>query len=105
MSRKGDLEGMGDALRRVVGRLGMGDLDVLLELREEWDDLAGPPWAGASRVVGIERGVVVVQAFEAGSVSFLRYGEAALLEAIEERFGPRVATSVKVIPPPRGAPR
>jgi hypothetical protein len=81
----------------------MGDLDVLLELQEEWDGLAGRPWAGASRVVGIERRTVVVQAFEAGSVSFLRYGEAALLEAISERFGPGVATAVRVIPPPRGA--
>jgi predicted nucleic acid-binding Zn ribbon protein len=83
----------------------MGDLDVLLELQEEWDSLAGRPWAGASRVVGIERGTVVVQAFESGSVSFLRYGEAALLQAIEERFGPGVATSVRVIPPPRGGNR
>lgn len=101
MSRKGDLEGMGAALRRVVGRLGMGDLDVLLELQEEWDALAGRPWAGASRVVGIERGTVVVQAFESGLVSLLRYGEAALLQAIAERFGPGVVMSVRVIPPPR----
>ena len=105
VKRSGDLEGLGGALRRVVGRLGMGDLDVLLELQADWDGLAGRPWAGTSRVVGIERGTVVVQAFEAGSVSFLRYGEAALLEAIEERFGPGVATSVKVIAPPRGSSR
>ena len=94
-----DLEGLGAGLRRLVGRLGIGDLDILLELRDEWDEIAGPPWSGASRVVAIERGTVVVEANDPGSVSFLRYGEQALLTALEERFGAGVASSVRVISP------
>lgn len=100
-----DLEGLGDGLRRLVGRLGIGDMDVLLDLREHWDEIAGPPWAGASRVVGIERGTVIVEANDAGSVAFLRYGEGSLLAALAERFGPATASSVRVIAPPAGGRR
>lgn len=90
---------------RMLRRLGMGDVRVLLELQQDWDDIARHPWAGASRPIGISRGELVVEAFEPGSVTFLRYACSGLVEAVQERVGTGHVDRVKVVPPPTGGPR
>ncbi len=90
---------------RMLRRLGMGDVRVLMDLQENWDEIAGRPWAGASRPMGIKGGELAVEAFDPGMVSMLRYATGGLVRAVEERIGEGQVDRVKVIPPPAGGPR
>ncbi len=100
-----DMHDISSGVARMLRKLGMGDVQVLLELKEDWDTIAGRPWAGASRPIGITAGELVVEALEPGAVSMLRYATGALVKAVDDRFGKGQVDRVKVIAPPPGGPR
>ena len=105
MTDRDDMSDIKGGVAKMLRRLGMGDVQVLMELQEDWDEIAGRPWAGRSRPMGIQRGELLVESTDPGMVSMLRYAEAALREALAERFGQNLVTAVKVVPPPPGGPR
>lgn len=96
-----DLQPLDGGLRRALARLGLRDVDLMLEIRGDWDDLAGPPWAGASRPLGLADGELAVEAAAPGLVAMLRYAAPSLAERLTDRLRTDRIRSVRVVPPPR----
>lgn len=105
MTGRNEMPDISTGVARMLRRLGMGDVRILLDLQQDWDDIAGRPWAGTSRPIGISRGELVVEALDPGTVTLLRYACSALVEAVEDRVGKGHVDRVKVVPPPAGGPR
>lgn len=102
MRGAGGLEPFSDSITALFGRLGLGDPLTAFKISEEWESLAGKPWAGRSRPLYVKGRTLVVEAFSPSAIAFLRYGEAALLEAIGARFGDSTVDAVEVVGPGRG---
>ena len=94
-----DLHRIDGDVRRALSRLGLGEVETMLHLRDDWDDLAGPPWAGVSQPLGLQGGELVVEAAVPGLVATLRYAERALVETLSEALGEGRVRVVKVVPP------
>jgi predicted nucleic acid-binding Zn ribbon protein len=63
---------------------------------DEWEDLAGEPWASRSRPAGLKDGRLVVEVDDGSIATLLKYQEKALIERLEKRFGAPVVTSVRI---------
>lgn len=96
-----DLEPFADSLNEVFARLGLPDPVLMAKISSNWDDLAGKPWVGRSKPLFVRGKTLVVEAFSPSMVAFLRYGEATLVEALEEHLGGDVIDSVEVLSPGR----
>lgn len=71
----------------------------MLRLRDNWDELAGPPWAGVSQPLGLQGGELLVEAAVPGLVATLRYAERALVATLAEALGTDAVKVVRVVPP------
>lgn len=98
----GDLEPFSESVDEMFTRLGLSDPVMMAALVSEWDELAGPPWAGRSRPVFVKNKRLTVEASSASMVAFLRYDETNLVERLEGRFGDGVIVGVDIQPPGRG---
>lgn len=99
MSR--DLEHFSESVDDMFSRLGLPNPEVMAAISDEWDQLAGAPWTGRSRPLYIKGTTLVVEASSASMVAFLRYGEASLLESLENRLGAGKIDRVEVRAPAR----
>lgn len=99
MSR--DLEHFSESVDDMFSRLGLPNPEVMVAISDEWDQLAGAPWTGRSRPLYIKGTTLVVEASSASMVAFLRYGEASLLESLENRLGAGKIDRVEVRAPAR----
>lgn len=89
------------ALGATLRKLGLAEPALMLDLGREWGGLAGEPWITKATPLYVRAGVLVVEAADAGSVAFLRYGVGDLLRRLTERFGSEAITSVEIRPPQR----
>ena len=96
---RGELRGLGDVLGPVMSRLGVDDLPTLLAIMEEWDTLAGGPWAEHTTPIVLRRGTLVVEASNPMAIRMLKFGEVDLVRALQERFGPESVSAVEVVRP------
>lgn len=94
-----------EALQATLNKLGLGEPAVMLEIRREWEEMAGPTWATKAEPLYLQRGVLVVEATERSGLSFLRYGVAELERRLAERFGSEVVGQVDLRPPSRPSRR
>lgn len=97
-----DMEPFSESLDDVFARLGLPDPVLISQILEEWDELAGNPWVGRSKPLYVKGGTLVVEASAPSMIAFLRYGEAGLIEALEDRFGEGQVEAVEVVAPGRG---
>jgi hypothetical protein len=95
-----DLHSVGALLRSMLGSMGLDRVDLTLALMEEWDEVAGAPWAGASNPVVVKDGELIVEATSPTAVRFLRYSVGDLLRRLDDRFGEGAVNAVTVRPPP-----
>ena len=91
-----DLERIGEDLDVLLRRLGMPIVPDLSRLVEEWETLAGEPWATRSRPAGLRDGILVVEVDDGTAASLLKYQEQSLLERLERGLGSRFATQVRI---------
>lgn len=105
MKDRPEMTAISSGVARMLRRLGMGDVETLIQLKDDWDAVSGRPWAGVSRPMGIRDGELVVEALDPGQVTLLRYAAGSLVKAIEERFGAGTIDRVRVVAPPPGGPR
>jgi predicted nucleic acid-binding Zn ribbon protein len=98
---KDDLSSFASSLDQLFRKLGLPDPVVMTTLISEWDSLAGSPWAGHSTPIFIQGKSLVVEAESPSMVAFLRYGSAALIEALTHRLGDGVIDRIEVRPPSR----
>jgi hypothetical protein len=96
-----DLEHFSESVDDMFSRLGLPNPEVMVAISDEWDQLAGAPWTGRSRPLYIKGTTLVVEASSASMVAFLRYGEASLLESLENRLGAGKIDRVEVRAPAR----
>jgi hypothetical protein len=103
---------MKEELRPVTGGvfsalsgLGMSNIGVSMRLMKEWDELAGDPWAGQTRPLGIREGELIIETAVPAIVSLLRYATGALHKRLEEAVGTGVISSITVQAPPRHTSR
>ncbi len=95
-----DLHSMGALLRAALGSMGLDRIELSLTLMEEWDEIAGSPWAGASTPLVVKDGELIAEAGSGAAVRFLRYAVGDLSRRLDERFGEGVINNVVVRPPP-----
>jgi hypothetical protein len=95
-----ELESLESALRSMLGRLGLGDLELQRAIRTEWEGLAGDPWRKRSRPLVVRNGELVVEASDPALVGLLRYAVGELMRRLDLRFGSGAIASVRVQAPP-----
>ena len=95
-----DLHPVGALLKSILGSMGLERVQLTLTLMEEWDDLAGSPWVGASNPLVVKDGELIVEATSPTAVRFLKYAVGDLMRRLDGRFGEGVIESVTVRPPP-----
>ena len=93
---------LGDVLRVILGRLGVGDLEQWNRIRDEWSEVAPPPWDVQGRPLSLTDGVLTVETVTPAAVGILRYGVAGLQQALSERYGSGVVREVKLRSPGPG---
>jgi hypothetical protein len=99
--RRATLKPVGDLIPAVLAGLGIGRLDVMLRLAEEWTELVEEPWKTHTVPLILRDGELVVEAKTPAAVRMLRYGATALVEHLTAIFGPDVVHSVEVVAPGR----
>lgn len=97
----GDLEPFNESLADAFARMGLPDPVIMAKITNEWESLAGRPWVGRSKPLFVRGRTLVVEASSPSMVAFLRYGEGALVETLEDRFGGGIIDSVEVLAPGR----
>ncbi len=85
----------------MFSRLGLPNPIVMSRLMSEWDELAGEPWKGRSRPLVLKDRTLVIEASAPSVVTFLRYGESALLRRLAGVFGVDLIERIEVRPPGR----
>lgn len=94
-----------EALEATLHKLGLGEPALMLEISREWDAVAGQAWAGKSRPLYLQRGVLVVEVLDRSGLAFFRYGVTELERRLAERFGPELVREVELRPPSRNPGR
>lgn len=89
------------ALEATLNKLGLGEPATMLEIRREWEEIAGQPWGSKTVPQYLQRGVLVVEAVDRTALGFLRYGTADLERRLAERFGAEVVRQVELRAPAR----
>jgi hypothetical protein len=94
-------EALESVLSRLLHSMGLPSPDLLPRLRETWDVVAGPPWAGKSSPTFIRRGELVVECNSPQLVSVLRYASGELLRRLDDEFGSGIIDTIRVTAPRR----
>ncbi len=81
--------------------LGISHIGVTIRLINDWDELAGEPWAEQTRPLGIRDGELIVETATASLVSMFRYATGSLHQRLEGLIGEGVISSITVQAPPR----
>jgi len=92
---------MGDALDRVVRRLGGASADATTGLFERWPELVGEGVAASSRPLSIRGNVLMVAVDDPAWATQLRFLEAELLRRLADELGEGAVTSIEVRVRPR----
>lgn len=69
---------------------------VMVELAGHWEQIAGRPWAGVSRPVGLRSGVLLIEVADGGAATVLRFQQGALQQRLNRRFGDDTVVDVKL---------
>ncbi len=99
MSPNKDLEPIAESMTEVFNRLGLPDPALMSQLHAAWETVAPKLWRGRSKPVSIRGSTLVVEAASPSLVSFLKYGQAELLESLKKQFGTGAFDQVEVRPP------
>lgn len=99
MSQPEKLESL---LESVLARFGLPPPSLSHSLADDWDELAGGPWSGHTRPLFIRERELVVEAGSPALVGVLRYAVGDLMRRLDERLGPDVVESIRVVGPGRG---
>jgi hypothetical protein len=96
-----DLTPLNQSVFSALSGLGISHIKVTIRLINEWDELAGDPWAGQTRPLGIRDGELIIETATAALVSMFRYATGSLHQRLEDSIGEGVISSITVQSPPR----
>ena len=92
-----DLQSFEEVLGPTLERLGLGSVELMTTLAEEWDELAGEVWAGISRPIVVRDKELVIEVDPPSAVRVVAYDAGRLLQEIDRRFGEGAVAEVKVV--------
>lgn len=90
------LDRIGEMLAPLLEQLGMTRPDTAARIVDEWEELAGEPWASAARPAGLRDGELVVDVVDAATLSLLRYRTGELLERLHGSLGDDVVEVIRL---------
>lgn len=88
-----------DVLERLMERLGVVDAGLWSRIEDDWATLAGTPWSGQTRPIGMHRRKLVVEAVSPQAVGMLRYGTSGLIHRLNAQLGEGTVEEVVVKAP------
>lgn len=94
MSR--DLEPVAGDLEALLSRLGMPRIVDLGRLVDEWDTLAGEPFAAMARPAGFDDGELLVEVDDGAAASIMKYRAGALLDRLREALGDGIVERIRI---------
>ena len=86
MTQRRELTPVGDLIDQVLGKLSRPDVAPIVDLRRNWDEVAGE-WAARCRPVALAGGVLTVEVGSGMDASRLRYAGSGLLEGVRRHLG------------------
>jgi hypothetical protein len=101
MNDRGDMASFESTLSDMFRRMGLPEPGVSAKVFDDWDGVAGDPWAGRSKPLVIQGTTLVVEVSTPSQVAFLKYAVSDLLETLESRVGKGIIEHIEVRPPPR----
>jgi len=101
MSDVGDLSSFESSVGDLFRKIGLPDPLVMSQITDDWDSVAGEPWAGRSRPIIIKGSTLIVEASTPSLVAFLRYAVSDLEEKLETLVGKGIIDHIEVRPPTR----
>jgi len=101
MSDVGDLSSFESSLADLFRKIGLPDPLVMSQITDDWDSVAGEPWAGRSKPIIIKGSTLIVEASTPSLVAFLRYAVSDLEEKLETLVGKGIIERIEVRPPAR----
>lgn len=91
-----DLERIGGDLASFLDRLGMPPILDLARLVEEWDSIAGEPFATMARPAGFSDGELLVEVSDGSAASIMKYRAGALLDRLRESLGDGIVERIRI---------
>ncbi len=88
-----------DVLKRLMERLGVVESSLWSRIESEWTTLAGTPWSGHTRPIGMHRRKLVIEAVSPQAVGMLRYGTTGLVHRLNAQLGEGTVEEVVVKAP------
>ena len=96
MTGSGDLEPISRDVEELLEKLGMPAALDLATLADDWDRVAGDPFAGVSRPVGFADGDLVVEVVDGAAATLLKYRLGSLLDRLSEGFGEDAVRRIRI---------
>ena len=91
-----DLERVGDGLDGLLRRLGIPSPADAARLFEDWQALAGEPWASRAQPIGVTDGELLVEVADGASATLLQYQTTGLIDRLHSGLGAPLVRSVRV---------
>ena len=91
-----DLERVGDGLDALLRRLGIPSPDDAARLFDDWERIAGEPWASRSEPIGVKDGELVVEVADGAVATLLRYQSGGLVQRLADALGAPLVQRVTV---------
>lgn len=101
MSDGGDLSSFESSVGDLFRKIGLPSPMVMTQIMDDWDGVAGEPWAGRSKPVIIKGSTLIVEASTPSLVAFLRYAVSDLMESLETLVGKGIIEDIEVRAPSR----
>ena len=101
MSDGGDLSSFESSVSDLFRKIGLPNPEVMSQITDDWDGVAGDPWAGRSRHIIIKGTTLIVEASVPSLVAFLRYAVSDLKDRLETLVGKGIIEHIEVRPPSR----
>lgn len=96
MSDGAGLEPIARDVEALLERLGIPEALDLATLADDWERVAGEPFAGVARPVGFGDGELVVEVADGAAASLLRYRVGPLLDRLKEMFGDGTVRRIRI---------
>ena len=90
------LDPIGEMLTPFLERLGLAQADAAARIVDEWETLAGDPWASDARPGALRNGELVVDVIDAATLSVLRYRTGELLERLHGSLGEGTVEAIRL---------
>lgn len=91
-----DLRPVGSGLERMLRDMGMPQVFDVVHLVDEWQEVAGEPFASLAEPVAYGAGELVLRVADGSAASLLKFQVGDLVERLAARYGAGNVTTVRL---------